>query len=150
MTSPKPKAGTAKAKTPTSKAKNKGGRPPKIIADEKTIAVLKALAAVGATQLEAAMHLKVSETTFEGFLGKNKEAREAWDAGPPTFKLSLRRAQMKLALSGHATMLIWLGKQYLGQRDKSDVELAGKDGNPIQSEFTVKFVAATPSVAAAA
>lgn len=33
-------------------------------------------------------------------------------------KISLRREQMKLAEKGNATMLVWLGKQYLGQTDK--------------------------------
>lgn len=36
-------------------------------------------------------------------------------------KMSLRRAQMKVALSGNVTMLIWLGKQYLGQSDKQEI-----------------------------
>jgi hypothetical protein len=38
---------------------------------------------------------------------------------------SLRRAQISLALSGNATMLIFLGKQYLGQSD-----------NPIDTEHS--------------
>jgi len=33
-------------------------------------------------------------------------------------RISLRRAQMAAAEKGNPTMLIWLGKQYLGQRDK--------------------------------
>ncbi len=33
-------------------------------------------------------------------------------------KISLRRRQMELAESGNATMLVWLGKQWLGQADK--------------------------------
>lgn len=33
-------------------------------------------------------------------------------------KISLRRQQFKCAEKGNASMLIWLGKQYLGQRDK--------------------------------
>lgn len=34
-------------------------------------------------------------------------------------KVSLRRAQWKKGVEeGNTTMLIWLGKQYLGQRDK--------------------------------
>ena len=43
------------------------------------------------------------------------------DAG----KISLRRVQMQKALSGSVPMLIWLGKQYLGQRDKFE-ELKGE------------------------
>ena len=36
-------------------------------------------------------------------------------------KLSLRRAQWKKAQEGNPTMLIWLGKNVLGQRDSFDV-----------------------------
>lgn len=34
--------------------------------------------------------------------------------------IRLRDAQEKLALKGNATMLVWLGKQYLNQKDKED------------------------------
>lgn len=33
-------------------------------------------------------------------------------------KKSLRRTQLETALKGNTTMMIWLGKQYLGQSDK--------------------------------
>jgi len=33
-------------------------------------------------------------------------------------KISLRRKQYETAMAGNPTMLIWLGKQYLGQTDK--------------------------------
>lgn len=36
---------------------------------------------------------------------------------------SLRRAQWKTAMDGNVTMQIWLGKQYLGQREKSKEEI---------------------------
>ncbi len=32
-------------------------------------------------------------------------------------KISLRRTQLELALAGDKAMLVWLGKQYLGQTD---------------------------------
>lgn len=35
-------------------------------------------------------------------------------------RVSLRREQMRLAMKGNATMLIWLGKQILKQRDRFD------------------------------
>ncbi len=44
-------------------------------------------------------------------------------------RAALRRAQMKSAISGNATMQIWLGKQMLGQKDK--VEHTGADGAPL-------------------
>lgn len=37
-----------------------------------------------------------------------------------TGSASLRRLQFKAAEAGNSTMLIWLGKQYLGQKDKMD------------------------------
>lgn len=40
-------------------------------------------------------------------------------------KTSLRRAQFKKALGGNATMLIWLGKQMLGQKDKTEIDMSG-------------------------
>jgi hypothetical protein len=37
-------------------------------------------------------------------------------------KKSLRRKQYEVALDGNVSMLIWLGKQDLGQRDKQEVD----------------------------
>lgn len=51
-----------------------------------------------------------------------------------TGKVALRRAQWQAAQRGNAALLIWLGKQYLGQKDKSQHELSGPDGKPIQTE----------------
>jgi hypothetical protein len=39
-------------------------------------------------------------------------------------KSSLRRLQWKSALGGNVVMQIWLGKQYLGQRDEHAVEVS--------------------------
>ena len=36
--------------------------------------------------------------------------------------MSLRRSQFRIAET-NPTMAIWLGKQYLGQKDRADVEL---------------------------
>jgi hypothetical protein len=36
-------------------------------------------------------------------------------------RISLRRKQMQVAESGNVSMLIWLGKNYLGQSDKSEI-----------------------------
>ena len=47
-------------------------------------------------------------------------------------KASLRRMQWKAAENGNNTMLVWLGKQMLGQTDKSQTEITGRDGGPIE------------------
>ena len=49
---------------------------------------------------------------------------------------SLRRAQIKSALSCNASMLIWLGKQYLNQKDSKDITL----------EAEHKAISITPNV----
>ena len=36
-------------------------------------------------------------------------------------KIALRRKQYDVAMSGNVTMLLWLGKQYLGQSDKQEI-----------------------------
>ena len=37
-------------------------------------------------------------------------------------KISLRRKQMQIAMAGNVTMLIWCGKQFLGQKDKHEYD----------------------------
>ena len=34
----------------------------------------------------------------------------------------LRAKQFEMVMNGNVTMAIWLGKQYLGQRDKSEID----------------------------
>lgn len=52
-------------------------------------------------------------------------------------KVSLRRSQFKLA-EKNPTMAIWLGKQYLGQRDEQYIETKQdiKQENPLQGLTT--------------
>ncbi len=49
--------------------------------------------------------------------------REVYRKGFVSLKKRLRMAQIKSALGGNATMLIWLGKNYLEQSDKNEMEL---------------------------
>lgn len=49
---------------------------------------------------------------------------------------SLRSKQYQLAIKGDRTMLIWLGKQHLSQRDK--MESSGPNGGPIAIEVQPK------------
>jgi hypothetical protein len=107
------------------KAKNPVGRPPSIVADQQTLDKIKILASAQHTQPEAAALLGISIRCFEEFLRANKNAREVWDEGRESGKASLRRMQFKNAQAGNVTMQIWLGKQYLGQKDKQEVENTG-------------------------
>jgi hypothetical protein len=47
-------------------------------------------------------------------------------------KVGLRRKQYQTAMAGNVTMLIWLGKQELGQKDRSHIEETGENGEPIK------------------
>ena len=100
-----------------------GGRPKKVIDYE---AVAK-LAALQCTQEEIASFLGVSVDTLTRdpkFCGTYKEGIERG-------KMSLRRHQWRALEEGNPTMLVWLGKQYLRQRDKFDHELTGAEGGPL-------------------
>lgn len=87
--------------------KNKGGRP-KIEIDEE---LLYKLAVIHCTMSEMVDIIGVSEDTlkrrFAGIIDKGKAEG----------KQRLRRKQMEVAMSGNPTMLIWLGKNMLGQSD---------------------------------
>jgi len=72
------------------------------------------LASYGLTNKEISEALGYDDSTlkrkFENFLTKGKA----------NLKQRLKRKQIDVALGGNVSMLIWLGKQYLGQADKLD------------------------------
>jgi hypothetical protein len=72
----------------------------------------------------------VSLSTIEKRL-RRKLYRGVVEKGKARLAISLRRKQVQLAEEGNPTMLIWLGKQLLGQRDQAAVEHSGKDGTPL-------------------
>jgi len=74
------------------------------------------------TQSEIASLLGVSLSTLEHDPEFLRIHKKGMDKG----KSSLRRMQYSAAKDGNITMQIWLGKQYLGQRDKQDVEHSGE------------------------
>lgn len=110
-----------------------GGRGKKTIIDE---AKLELLASLGLTQPEMAAVLDCSEDTLQ------RNYAEVMRIGLNKCRASVRRKQFELAMAGNATMLIWLGKQMLGQKERIDHGLGGPDGGPIQSAITVTFVRA--------
>jgi AraC-like DNA-binding protein len=79
--------------------------------------MVRKLAAIDCTIAEIAATLDCSRDTLE------RRFRDVIDQGREQGKVSLRRRQFELASSGNATMLIWLGKQRLGQRDAQDTNV---------------------------
>lgn len=96
---------------------------PKIEIDLKQ---LEALSQQGATNHELALHFGVSERTIDSRRANEPEFFAAMERGAANGNLSLRHKQMSLALAGNVTMLIWLGKQRLGQKDKVAQEHSGR------------------------
>jgi hypothetical protein len=82
-------------------------RPKKVINEDQ----LRKLAAIQCSYSEMAAVLGVDESTLtRRFAQVIKEGREQG-------KMSLKRKQYEVAMGGNTAMLIWLGKQILGQRD---------------------------------
>ena len=82
----------------------------------------EALCAIQCTQEEILSVLNLSDKTLNSWCKRtyNKSFSEIFKEKRQGGKASLRRMQWKLA-EKNATMGIWLGKQYLGQKDR-DVE----------------------------
>lgn len=116
---------TAIKKPATSDKTPRGrGRPRK----EIDLAQLSQLAAFQCTDDEIAAVLGVCVETL---IRRKKEPEflEALESGKAKGRASLRRLQWKAANAGNTTMLVWLGKQVLGQRDKP--EEGGLDDSPL-------------------
>lgn len=89
------------------------GRPKK----EIDYGVVEKLANIQCTQEEIAGVLGISVRTLQ----RDEEFCRIYKKGQENGKMSLRRIQYKLA-EKNASMAIFLGKQYLGQRDNVEVK----------------------------
>jgi hypothetical protein len=103
-------------------------RPQKLI-DPRQV---EELARIGCTEEDMAAVLGVSVDTLQRRKRARAEFRGAIEKGRASLRNSLRRLQVKKALEGNTTMLIWLGKQYLGQRDRQETELTGRGGEAVK------------------
>ena len=115
----RPKGSTNKPKPIEDTTVNKGGRP-RIELDFKTI---DKLCAIQCTGEEIASVLDIDYDTLNRRLKQDTgmSFTEYFIKKSGNGKASLRRRQFELAANGNVTMLVWLGKQYLSQSDKSDI-----------------------------
>ena len=95
------------------KKKKKTGRPLIEIPALK----VEQLASFGCSTTEIAQFYGVDEGTIRRRFSENLTK------GRSTGKIKLRQLQMKAAEKGNVTMLIWLGKQMLGQTDRQEIEM---------------------------
>lgn len=101
-----------------------GGRPKKVIDYEE----VTKLAGIQCTQEEIAHVLDISVRTLQ----RDDEFCRIYKNGMMAGKKSLRRLQWDSANKGDRTMLIWLGKQYLNQREPTHVIDATIGGEAIR------------------
>lgn len=116
-----------------------GGRP-KIEWDEKDIAQFKSMCSMMCTEKEVCSVMGVTEKTlvrlineylYEEITGYEKSEelepisfKDAFEQYSAQGRASIRRMQYKAAQAGDKTMLVWLGKQWLGQTDKVEQNIA--------------------------
>lgn len=88
------------------------------------------LAHIHCTQEEIADILGISSRTLQ----KDAEFLRVYKKGMNVGKMSLRRKQFDAINKGNVTMLIWLGKQLLGQRDDIDLNEIKKEELALKKE----------------
>ena len=88
---------------------------------------IRMLASFGCTIVEIAKYFQVGETLIRA------KYKAEYEAGFEEMKFSLRKAQWKNALElGNTALLIFLGKNYLQQTDKSQLDLVGNLENVLK------------------
>jgi hypothetical protein len=90
---------------------------------------VEGMAMIQCTVPEMAQVLGFSEASIR------RDFDAAIKRGKDSGRMSLRRAQYKAAEAGNPTMLIWLGKQWLGQVDKQEID----HGNAGDGVFKVQY-----------
>tara|TARA_R100000808_G_scaffold9385_1_gene25831 strand:- start:4680 stop:5084 length:405 start_codon:yes stop_codon:yes gene_type:complete len=96
------------------------------------------LASFGCTYTEIGKYFAVNEAVIR------KRFKAEFEQGKQEMKLTLRQLQWKHAEQGNTALLIFLGKNYLNQTDKSQVDMSGNletvlkevgfQGNPMDDQ----------------
>jgi hypothetical protein len=90
---------------------------------------VQAAAGIGCSAEEIAAVLKMSATRFYQRMREEPRLKEAMESGRENGRATLRRYQWQAAQGGNPALLIWLGKQLLGQ--KEGVVVAGDPNAPL-------------------
>lgn len=112
----------------------------KLELDERQI---EALAALHCQIIEIAAVMGCSVDTLE------RRYMPVIQRGREHGKMTLRRKQVEVALSGNVTMLIWLGKQMLGQTDRTEsmVTTVEKPVKPVSTDQVLELIKAAKGAA---
>ena len=116
---------------------NPSRRPKSINMDNEEVKTqVKLFGSLLATQEEMANWFDCCLSTIEKYMTEKDpdnvtEFLRVYKKSAAESKTSLRRVQMNKALEGDNTLLIWLGKQLLDQKDKSDITSNDKTINMV-------------------
>lgn len=115
-----------------------GGRPRKVLTEDAQ-KLIENMARIFCTEEEIATCLG---TTPDTLLNENNKElfRDAIKRGQANGHQSLRRKQYESAMKGNTTMLIWLGKQYLGQTEKQVVDVNASDEKLNEMKTYLEFI----------
>lgn len=91
------------------------------------------LCSIQCSEEEIAGFFSVSVDTIERWCKRTygKSFAETFAVKRQAGKISLRRTQWKLA-EKNVSMAIWLGKQYLGQKEQQEVQISHSDDETIK------------------
>ena len=111
-----------------------GGGCPKKVLTAEGCKLVENLSRILCTEEEIA---QILETSLDTLLNKNNKElfRSSIERGRAQGKQSLRRMQYEVATKGNVKMLIWLGKQVLGQSEKIDTNVNANDNATMMREF---------------
>lgn len=111
-----------------------GGGCPKKVLTAEGCKLVENLSRILCTEEEIA---QILETSLDTLLNKNNKElfRSSIERGRAQGKQSLRRMQYEVATKGNVKMLIWLGKQVLGQSEKIDTNVNANDNAMMMREF---------------
>ena len=101
---------------PKTQPPRRNDRPRKVLNE----GLILKLSSMGLTQEEIASVCDCGVSTIQ------KKYHDVWERGQTIMKASLKRRQFHVAMKGNTTMLVWLGKQHLGQRDNMDSTVDNK------------------------
>jgi hypothetical protein len=116
---------------PKSKLKKRGPKPMPLDYD-----MIERLAQRFSTVEDIESILDLGEGTLRKRMPKDPKLSGAIKRGTGIGRGCLRARQYASAMEGNVTMQIWLGKNELGQSDKTETRLTGKDGGPVQVQNT--------------
>ncbi len=104
---------------------------PKMKFDEKDLQAVETFGKIKAPYELMAEHFGCTKQTIVNKMSEQEgEFFYHYKKGFSGTRAALAKKQIEVAMDGHVTMLIWLGKQYLEQSDKTEV--MGSGGGPLE------------------